>query len=196
MGQDGVPRMVHVDAGTGRESLGHPLTHPSVPASIGAWLDRWWRLDPAEPGTRAEVGSSRDAAWADVVRRVQRGLAVAVDYGHTRETRPPFGSLRSYRDGGEVDVLPDGSRDVTAPVALDAVADRVDGRVLNQRQALTRLGVSADRPDLALASTDPASYVRSLSESAEAAELTARGGLGDFLWVVSTLGDVATSITD
>ena len=31
------------------------------------------------------------------VRRVGRGLAIAVDYGHTRDDRPPFGSLRSYR---------------------------------------------------------------------------------------------------
>ena len=103
MGDNGVARMVHVDACTGRESLGHRVDHDAVPTTIGSWLDRWWRLDPAEPGTRAEVGSSRDAAWAGVVRRVSRGLAVAIDYGHTRQARPPFGSLRSYRDGGEVD---------------------------------------------------------------------------------------------
>ena len=193
MGSDGVARMVHVDAATGAESLGHRIDHSAVPRSVSAWLDRWWTLDPAEPGTRAEVGSSRDAAWAEVVGRVHRGLAVAVDYGHTRASRPPFGSLRSYRDGSEVDVLPDGSRDVTAPVAVDAVAARVGGTVLTQRDALHRLGVTGDRPDLGLATSDPAGYVRALSVATEAAELTAAGGLGDFAWVLSVVGEVPTT---
>jgi SAM-dependent MidA family methyltransferase len=191
VGDDGVPRVVHVDPVTGRESPGQPLDHPSVPGSLAGWLATWWPLESAEPGTRAEVGSTRDAAWADVVRRVRRGLAVAVDYGHRRDTRPPFGSLRSYRDGREVDVLPDGSRDVTAPVAVDAVAARVDGAVLRQRDALRALGVSGARPDLATARTDPEGYVRALAAASEAAELTAEGGLGDFFWVVSATGGVA-----
>jgi len=193
MAPDGAARIVHVDAATGRESLGHPLTHSAVPGSLATWVDRWWPLDPAEPGTRAEVGSSRDIAWADVVRRVDRGLAVAVDYGHTLQARPPFGSLRSYRDGHEVDLLPDGSRDVTAPVAVDSVADRVGGFVVPQRDALHRLGVVGARPDLGLATTDPAGYLSELSSATEAGELTAEGGLGDFAWVVSVVGDVPTT---
>lgn len=196
MAPDGVARMVHVDARTGTESLGYPLTHGSVPPSLAAWVEQWWPLDAAEPGTRAEIGSSRDTAWADVVRRVTRGLAIAIDYGHVREARPPFGSLRSYRDGGEVDVVPDGSRDVTAPVAVDALAARVGGTVLSQREALSRLGVAGTRPDLDLATSDPAGYVRALSSATEAGELTAAGGLGDFRWVVSVVGDVpATALT-
>jgi SAM-dependent MidA family methyltransferase len=196
MAADGVARMVHVDARTGTESLGHPLTHSAVPASIADWVDRWWPLDATEIGTRAEVGSSRDAAWADVVRRLTRGLAIAVDYGHTRENRPPFGSMRSYRDGGEVDVLPDGSRDVTAPVAVDAVAARVGGTVLTQREALTRLGVVATRPPLDLATSDPTAYVSALSAVTEAAELVADEDLGAFSWVVTAVGDVpVTSLT-
>ncbi len=187
----GVRRVVHVDPASGVESLGQPLAHRSVPASLTAWLDRWWPLDAQEPGTRAEVGSTRDAAWADVVGRVGRGLAVAVDYGHRRGGRPPFGSLRSYRDGVEVDVLPDGSRDVTAHVAVDAVAARADAAVVSQREALRSLGVSGARPDLALARSDPAGYVRALARATEAAELTAAGGLGDFSWVVSATGGIA-----
>jgi SAM-dependent MidA family methyltransferase len=180
---DGVVRVVHVDPATGEESLGSALTNPSVPASLGTWLERWWPLDVRQPGTRAEVGTTRDAAWADVVRRVEHGIAVAVDYGHTRDSRPPLGSLRSYRDGHEVDVLPDGSRDVTAHLAVDAVAERVGGVVRRQRDVLRELGVSGSRPDLTLATTDPAGYVAALSEATEAAELTAAGGLGDFWWV-------------
>ncbi|MGZ6804284.1 MAG: SAM-dependent methyltransferase [Nocardioidaceae bacterium] len=185
---DGAVRVVHVDPATGAASLGQPLTHSSVPASFGAWLARWWPLDTREPGTRAEIGTTRDAAWADVVRRVPHGLAVAVDYGHLAGARPPFGSLRSYRDGHETDVLPDGSRDVTAHVAVDAVAAAAGGRLVTQREALRALGVSGDRPDLGLATSDPAAYVQALSRATQAAELTAVGGLGDFWWVVSATG--------
>ena len=183
--QAGAVRMVHVDPATGEERLGRPVDHSQVPTTLGGWLDRWWPLDAREPGTRAEVGTSRDTAWADVVGRVTRGIALAVDYGHTREDRPPFGSVRSYRDGREVDVLPDGSRDVTAHVAVDAVASATGGRLRRQRDALRELGVDGGRPDLAGATSDPAGYVRALAGATEAAELTATGGLGDFWWVVT-----------
>lgn len=192
----GERRVVHVDPATGTESLGQPLQHSTVAVSLADWCDTWWPLSAGEPGTRAEVGSTRDAAWADVVGRLTRGIAIAVDYGHTRPSRPPFGSLRSYRDGAEVDVLPDGSRDVTAHVAVDAVVARVGGSVLRQREALRRLGVSGARPDLALATSEPAAYVAALSSATEAAELTAEGGLGDFHWVVTTVGDVVHPLND
>jgi SAM-dependent MidA family methyltransferase len=182
---DGRLRVVHVDPVTGAEELGRPLTHDSVPASLGAWVQRWWPLDAAEPGTRAEIGTTRDAAWADVVGRVTRGIAVAVDYGHTAQDRPPFGSLRSYRDGHEIDVVPDGSRDVTAHVAVDAVAAAVGGVVRRQADVLRELGVSGARPDLDLATSDPAGYVRALARATEATELTAAGGLGDFAWILT-----------
>jgi SAM-dependent MidA family methyltransferase len=184
----GVLRVVHVDQATGTEELGLPVDHQQVPSYVRDWLERWWPLDGAEPGTRAEVGASRDQAWRSVVDRVTHGLAVAVDYGHTRETRPPFGSMRSYRDGREVDVLPDGSRDVTAHVAVDAVAAAVGAHVRRQRDVLPDLGVSAERPPLGLATTDPPAYVRALSRATEATELTAVGGLGDFWWVVTEIG--------
>ena len=194
MAPSGRVHVVHVDPATGEESLGQPVDHHTVPASLGRWCEQWWPLNPAEPGTRAEVGTTRDAAWADVVRRLQRGLAIAVDYGHTRADRPPFGSLRSYRDGAEADLLPDGSRDVTAHVALDSVAAAVGGSVLSQRDALRSLGVSGARPDLATATVDPAGYVRELATATEAAELTAPGGLGGFGWVVSTAGDTGLEL--
>ena len=200
--QSGTVRVVHVDPVTGEETLGAAARGSSVPASLAAWCAAWWPLDPTEPGVRAEVGTTREAAWADVIRRVHRGVAVAVDYGHLREDRPPFGSLRSYRGGTEVDVLPDGSRDVTAHVAVDSVAARVDGRLVRQRDALRALGVRGDRPELALATDDPGRYLRELSRAGEAAELTAEEGLGGFYWVVSAtpgvelpLGDTAQRCT-
>jgi SAM-dependent MidA family methyltransferase len=175
---EGIVRELMIDPGTGEESLGKPYS--------AHWLDRWWPL--TEPGQRAEVGLTRDGAWGDVVSRV-RGTAIAIDYGHTRDDRPPFGTLQSYRGGREVDVIPDGSRDITAHVAVDSVAATVGATLIRQRDALRMLGLDSSRPSLELAQSDPSAYVRVLSEAGEAGELMARGGLGDFWWLVTdTLG--------
>jgi SAM-dependent MidA family methyltransferase len=171
---DGIARHVLVNPATGEEELGEPVASP--------WLEQWWPL--VEPGVRAEIGQARDDAWTDAVTRVT-GLAIAVDYGHLADTRPLFGSLASYARGVEVDVVPDGSRDVTAHVAIDSTAAAVDGCIERQRDALARLGVSGERPPLELATTNPAEYVRLLSRASEATELRARGGWGDFWWIVT-----------
>ncbi|MFE5399576.1 SAM-dependent methyltransferase [Streptomyces sp. NPDC056568] len=62
-----------------------------------------------------------------------------------------------------------------------------------QREALRALGVAGARPPLALASTDPAAYVRALARASQAAELTAPGGLGDFMWLLQPVGAVDAS---
>ncbi|WP_327419361.1 SAM-dependent methyltransferase [Streptomyces sp. NBC_01233] len=136
---------------------------------------------------RAEIGRARDEAWAAAVASLERGLAVAVDYAHTRDARPPYGTLTGFRAGREVPPVPDGSCDVTAHVALDSCAGP-DSVLLTQREALTALGVSGARPPLALASADPAAYVRALASAGEAAELTSRSGLGAFGWLVQPVG--------
>ncbi|MET8132802.1 SAM-dependent methyltransferase [Streptomyces sp. NPDC005251] len=143
-------------------------------------------LAPAE-GARAEIGVPRDLAWASAVSALDRGLAVAVDYAHFAGGRPPFGTLTGFREGRETAPVPDGSCDITAHVALDACA-LPGGRVVTQRAALRALGVSGARPPLALASTDPAGYVRALAGAGAAAELTAPGGLGDFGWLLQPVG--------
>lgn len=179
LAEDGVVRIVEVDPATGEESLGAPYTAP--------WLDTWWPL--TEPGQRAEVGETRDLAWADAVSRVD-GIALAIDYVHTRETRPPFGSLRSYAGGREVDVVPDGTRDVTAHVAIDSVAAAVGATLTTQRDALADLGLDGSRPPLELATTDPGAYVQALTRATQAGELRARGGWGDFIWAMTDTRDV------
>ncbi|WTA05972.1 SAM-dependent methyltransferase [Streptomyces phaeochromogenes] len=144
--------------------------------------------DPhAAEGLRAEIGLPRDAAWAAAVASLGRGLAVAVDYAHFAGARPPFGTLTGFKDGRETAPVPDGSCDITTHVALDACA-LPGARLLSQREALGALGVSGERPSLALASTDPTAYVRALAGAGEAAELTARGGLGDFGWLLQPVG--------
>ena len=122
---DGYPHLVHVSPRTGRETLGARLNETSVPQSIGRWLERWWPVADFGVGARAEVGTSRDAAWASVVNRLgPAGRAVAIDAGHTVENRPLHGSLRSPAGPA----IPDGHRDLTAAVAVDAVAAATSGR--------------------------------------------------------------------
>ncbi|GAA2430761.1 SAM-dependent methyltransferase [Streptomyces macrosporus] len=184
---DGVPCHVLVDD-DGTEHPGEPVT-----GADADWLARWWPLPP-EPGLRAEIGLPRDAAWADAVACLDRGLAVAADYAHTREARPPFGTLTGYRDGREVHPVPDGGCDLTAHVALDACAAAAHaagagpGLLVTQREALHALGVSGARPPLVLASRDPVAYLRWLSGAGEAAELTDPTGLGAFTWLLQPRG--------
>ncbi|HWM38667.1 MAG TPA: SAM-dependent methyltransferase [Streptomyces sp.] len=238
VGSDGLAHTVLVRAADGAEQLGEPL--PEGPDAD--WLARWWPLtaEPSEPngpaaevdgeaaepesglsavGLRAEVGRPRDEAWSAAVRTLDSGLAVAVDYAHFREDRPPFGTLTGYLEGREADPVPDGSRDITAHVALDAcaaagaaaaataaraaaaettataTAEEPGGQaappeLLSQRIALHTLDVRGTRPPLTLASTDPAAYVRQLAAAGEAAELTDPAGLGAFSWLVQRLGGV------
>ena len=167
----GRPRYVLCD-----DSLGGPVSDEDA-----AWLAEWW---PLAPGGVAEIGLPRDRAWRAAVSAVTRGLAVCVDYGHRRDERPVLGTLTGYRGGRQLPPVPDGGSDLTAHVAVDSLG----GRVLRQRDALRALGVSGERPPLALASTDPAAYVRALAAAGAAAELTDPAGLGGHFWVVEPIG--------
>jgi SAM-dependent MidA family methyltransferase len=164
---DGVPRVVLVEPATGRERLG-----PAAEPADLAWCARWWPPGGLSEGDRIEVGRPRDAAWADLVTRVTAaggGLLLAVDYVHLAADRPPPGSLTGYRAGRAVPPRPDGSCDVTAHVALDAVA-----------AAGTAAGATATlltRQDVAL---------RTLG--ARSAELLDPGGLGGFGWLLQAVG--------
>jgi SAM-dependent MidA family methyltransferase len=189
----GTVRRVLVEPADGTERLGEPVT-----GADAEWLSRWWPL--TEPGTRAEIGTTRDTAWAGAVASVRRGAALAVDYGHTAAHRPLFGSLSGFARGAEVDPVPDGTRNVTAHVAMDAVAAAArgpDGGAPvsgDQRTALRALGVHGTRPDRALASTDPAEYLRRLVAAGEGAELTDPTGLGAFHWLLHPVGIPATGL--
>ncbi|MFJ9848781.1 SAM-dependent methyltransferase [Streptomyces sp. NPDC101150] len=186
---DGVPRRVLVRA-DGTERLGEPVT-----GADAEWLARWWRA-AGSPGLRAEIGRPRDAAWARAVRTLRGGLAVAADYAHQRTDRPPFGTLTGFREGREVRPVPDGGCDITAHVALDACAGRPSARLITQRAALHALGVAGRRPPLALATTDPAAYVRALGAAGAAAELTDPAGLGAFGWLLEPVGEACTAAVE
>ncbi len=117
---DGVARLVIVDPATLELELG-----PAVPpGELQDWLERWW---PAErPYLRAEIGNTRDDTWAGITGMLSRGFALAIDYGHVdAERRSGFwdgGSLTGYRDGSVVRPTPDGTCNITAHVAMDAIA--------------------------------------------------------------------------
>ncbi|MEV0001315.1 SAM-dependent methyltransferase [Micromonospora sp. NPDC050980] len=209
-------RLLLVDPATGHEFPGPP---PS-PADT-AWLTRWWPV-PSPPartfgefatgpdhaadppvtgaghggpgGWRVEIGRERDEAWADAVGRIERGAALAVDYGHLRDARPMDGTLTGYRDGRQVPPVPDGSCDVTAHVAMDSVAAagervaRCAYTLVSQRKALRALGADGGRPPLALAARDPAGYLRALAAASAVAELTDPAGLGGHLWLWQPVG--------
>ncbi|WP_020579458.1 SAM-dependent methyltransferase [Actinopolymorpha alba] len=180
----GALRLVEVQVETGDERLADPIDGRDL-----AWVERWWPLADAPPGSRAEVGWPRDDAWAGVVRRLRTGIAVAIDYGHLRERRPYAGTLVGYRAGRLVPPVPDGSCDLTSHVAVDAVARAGEEAgaastvLTDQRSALRGLGVTGTRPPLTLAHADPGAYLAALARAGEDAELIAPGGLGDFCWL-------------
>ncbi|MFF4889538.1 SAM-dependent methyltransferase [Micromonospora chersina] len=201
-------RYVLVNPTTGEESTGNPIN-----AQDAAWLKHWWPT-PSPDGPlikrfasgvgpesdanllingvegRAEVGRSRDEAWVDALRRLDRGLALAVDYGHLRDGRPVGGTLTGYRGGRQVAPVPDGSCDVTAHVAMDSVASagervaRCAYTLVSQREGLRTLGADGGRPPLSLASRDPAGYLRALAAASAVAELTDPAGLGGHWWLL------------
>jgi SAM-dependent MidA family methyltransferase len=181
------PAVILVDPATGAERAhGRP-----GPADL-AWIRDWWPLRTR--GERAEVGRTRCAAWAGVIRRIDRGVAVAADYGHLRAARPGGGTLTGYLEGRAVAAVPDGSRDITAHVALDACAAagqaaRAGETVLTtQRAALRELGLDARRPPLALAASDPEGYALALCRASRDAELVDGAGLGGFGWLAQAAG--------
>lgn len=168
--QDG--RVVLVDS-AGAESLG-----PPVSAEDAAWIEKWW------PGAdRVEVGRARDEAWSAAVGKVRTGIAVAVDYGHTVQSRPAA-TLTGYRHGRQVPPVPDGSCDITAHVAVDSLG----GALLGQREALHRLGATGRRPPRELAGSDPRAYLQAMTQAGEEGELLDPRGLGGFTWVVHPVG--------
>ena len=171
---------VLVNTSTGQERLGDPVS-----GTNRQWCSQFWPVDGQQSGGRVEIGRTRDIAWANLVSRLGAGLAVAVDYGHTIDSRPALGTLTGFRQGRQVRPVPDGSCDLTAHVAMDSLAH---DELVDQRGALRRLGVSGQVPSHDLARSDPSAYLKGLSAASAAAALIAAGGLGDFLWAFRQVG--------
>lgn len=188
---DDVPCEVAVGTPAGPRLLtvtpsGVEVVGPAPRDSDAAWLQRWW---PVREGSRAEVGIYRDMAWAAAVAGLATGVAVAVDYSHTREDRRrgdvAAGTLSAFRDGRRCPPVPDGSCNITCHVALDSCADAglaagaTSTLLSTQRQVLRALlGAAPAAP------TD----ARALQVAADVAELSDPEGLGSFGWLVQTKG--------
>ncbi|MGC5289115.1 SAM-dependent methyltransferase [Micromonospora sp. DT231] len=179
---------------TSESESGFGAARPAQGSSLTARSRPGCPETPHSDHLRAEIGRSRDEAWADAIGRIERGLAVAVDYGHLRENRPVHGTLTGYRAGRQVPPVPDGSSDVTAHVAMDSVASagaavaRCAYSLVSQAEALRALGADGGRPPLSMAGTDPAGYVRALAAASAVAELTDPAGLGGHLWLRQPVG--------
>jgi SAM-dependent MidA family methyltransferase len=180
LSEHGELREVLVDAPNSQEQLGDLVSGEAL-----RWCQAYWPLGHLEPGDRVEIGLSRDAAWDDLLSRLSSGLAIAVDYGHTTETRPPQGTLTGFSLGRQVLPVPDGSCDLTAHVAMDTL---IQDELLDQRTALRRLGLSGRLPPHDLARSSPAAYLQGLSTASATSALMAQGGLGDFLWAFRRVG--------
>ena len=174
MDENGELREVLVNVSSGDEQLGDIVT-----GTDREWCQWFWPIDRMEPGDRLEIGETRDTAWDDLLARLASGLAVAVDYGHTIDSRPAPGTLTGFRQGRQVLPIPDGSCDLTAHVAMDSLTH---DELTDQRTALRQLGISGQNPPHDLSRSDPMAYLRGLSTASAAAALTARGGFGDFMW--------------
>ena len=142
---DGVVRLVEVDPDTGAERLGDPVESDWLDALVAAHRARRAGRDRRTP--RRRLGRRGRAACT-----ASRSPSTTA---HLADGRPPYGSLASFAHGQEVDVVPDGTRDVTAHVAVDAVADAAGASLERQRDALARLGVDGTRPPLELATRRP-----------------------------------------
>ncbi len=183
--ESGQLRRVEVDPRTGHERLGPPVEHCP-------WQERWWPLPSSPgshppPGTRVEVGSARDELWAELVARAAAdggAVLLGVDYAHLLHDRPPQGSLTGYARGRVVAPVPDGSCDLTAEVAIDAVAAAGEAAgattlaLTTQRQGLHSLGITGR-----LTPGDPVTAHALARVSAEA-ELIDPHGLGGFSWLL------------
>lgn len=155
----------------GEAMLGPPLAddvacaHLDVNAAeLRNWLDRWWPAN--RPFTRGEIGNTRDATWHHLTGWITNGFGIAVDYGHLRAEREAGtwdgGTLTGFRGGRAVSPIPDGSCNITAHVAMDAVA--------------------AALPDCE-------SKIKKQTEVLRGGHVAKPGGLGDFLWLTQEFAD-------
>jgi SAM-dependent MidA family methyltransferase len=172
-------RLVEVDV-NGGERAGGALSRRDLD-----W-HRSWAFDTRD---RMELGWTRDDAWVEAVSHLKVGAAVAIDY----QLRPELqrsGTLTGYRDGRQVPPVPDGSCDLTAHVLLESCAEAAGGPalLLDQRTALSALGVSVALPPRELASSNPAAYLQGLAAAGSTTELMDPQGLGGFGWLVQPRG--------
>lgn len=103
------------------------------------WAAQWWPID--RPFMRCEIGLPRERLWQSIVRHVDHGWALAIDYGHVKEERIAgtwdAGTCIGYRQGRAMAPRTDGIRNLTAHVAMDALQASTQSASTLQRLPLT-----------------------------------------------------------
>lgn len=183
--------VVHREADGWREVLvdegGNERPGPRLAGAELDWADRWW-----PSGRRAEIGLTRDRAWAALAAVVHRrgGGLVLLDYGHDRDDRPAEGSFTAYRDGRSVPPTPSTELNLTAHVSLDAV--RAAGEAARLRTVLDAHQVEA-LAGLLTAETPDGDPLRDLARRSERAALGSAYGWGTHRWLVQQSGPALPS---
>lgn len=157
----------------GVETLGLPLT-----GEHAAWARRWWPT-----GQRAEIGSTRDRAWAELVTAARPcgGIALMIDYGHLARNRPAAGSLAGYRNGRAVPPRPDENTNLTAHVAVDGVRAAGEARGAKTIWFARQSSVLEDLLPERVTAADP---LADLVRRSQRAALGAVHGLGSHWWLM------------
>lgn len=126
VGSDGVAHIMVADHTHFTPTLGAALDTASPEYE---WLKKWWPT--TRPFMRCEIGITRDACWRDLTALVSSGFAIAIDYAHMRADRIrgvwDGGTLTGYRAGQTLTPQATGEMNITAHVALDALADASSG---------------------------------------------------------------------
>lgn len=154
---------------------GHERRGAAAGPGDRAWLALWWG-----EGRRAEVGRARDVAWGGLVQAAldRGGRALAVDYGHRAGQRPTDGTFAAYGRGRQRRPVPDGSVNLTAGVAVDALAGAGEALGATTLLLLRQAEVLASAPDVA---GDP---LEALVRRSERAALTDPARWGDVWWLL------------
>jgi hypothetical protein len=144
-----------------------------------AWADLWW-----PGGDRAEIGLTRDRAWAELIKLIRKrgGSALMIDYGHTAERRPLAGSLAAYRDGRALEPVAGAGAGVnlTAHVAVDAV--RAAGEALGA--TTTFCGLQSEVVPELLQPESPPDPVVDLDRRSQRAALSSEYVWGSHWWLL------------
>lgn len=174
--------------------IGHEFLD-ELPCAFGAdhdtaWAERWW--PDAQHADLPEIGRARDSAWAAVMRRLTGpgGFAIAVDYGHFIHDRPTEPTLRGFRDGQLTAARTDGSVNLTADVAFDAVSaaacEAGAEEIWSADQATTAQRWLPQLPSDDRAHDNPLAdlVARNRQRVFRAAHLGGDRGLGSYWWLV------------